>query len=631
MKALQEALAIKFKELLKSKDPKINNPQKAAEIIKKEYFATGPDKKNLKKSARDFKKKYGYTLKRNPFDEQIFQKRMKHVEACFDATLEVAKETAMKQIILDEIAQKQLKSADVKLKKGTFVNTFRSLHDLMHLNNTTEAKMHNEKVVSLMLYNQGLITKDQFITLRVKQMKETGTKGAVDFAILEADNPKKSLLDLIKAEVASLQKEAEYAEKGTEEILNFNQNNPEKLKKAFHAVEASRADLLRTGFMIYNDNKYGWGKNETQEEKDWVKENLDNYGCRNSIKYGAVDGMSNPYMAIMDTTEMIECFNSGKIKKIDDDYSALGRYRYDIGEQFSPHVLLAGVENDRIFNTKLEVMGMQGAESTSYAHGFTVYKKGDDILVTRDTVRSLMPFKMERRMAEPTELFKANAFADVTDLYEQYKECNTGKGSHAYDNMERALKNVMVATENFPKDTSKSSLDGYKKIFDTLQKKAKEYLEHKENDFRRRRIQEPEGGYKNHSQLAKNSYEKKRIELAESILKFTKSKMEAIEIVKQYKDTLDKQEELSNDVNPVMNQPELMNAAGDAEGKDENKKEDPKEKNQEGRVPTNYNEMVKQKDKEEGNVHKKRAQRSFSSDDIMKENPIFQMDSLAKK
>ena len=495
MKQLQEALTIKFKELLKKKDP-----QKAAQIIKKEYFATGPDKKNLKKSARDFKKKYGYTLRRSSDDEQVLQERMKHVEACFDATLEVAKETAMRQMLLDKIAKKQLKSAKVKLNKQQFVNTFRSLHDLMHLENTPEANQHNEKVVSLMLYNQKLITRDQFVALRTEQLKKANAVGIEDFVKAEADNPKEPLLDLIKSETASLQEKAQYAEKGTEDILDFYQNNPEKLKKAFRAVEASRADLFRTGFLIYEDNNYGWNKNATEQELAWVKENLDRYGCRNSTKYAPLDAMSNPYMSIMGITEMIECYDYGKVRNIEDDYSALGRYRYDVGLCLSPYALMSRVENDQKFNQNLEAMGMQGAEKTSYTLGFTVYKKGDDVLIARDTLSSTAPFKMKRNVAEPTDFFRANLFADVTELYEQYKECNTGTGSPQYDNMDAALKRIRTISELFPSDSG--SFDQYIELFKGLQTKAEEYLEHKEDDFRRRRIPEPEGGYKDHSQLA---------------------------------------------------------------------------------------------------------------------------------
>lgn len=625
MKQLQEALTIKFKELLKKKDP-----QKAAQIIKKEYFATGPDKKNLKKSARDFKKKYGYTLRRSSDDEQVLQERMKHVEACFDATLEVAKETAMRQMLLDKIAKKQLKSAKVKLNKKQFVNTFRSLHDLMHLENTPEANQHNEKVVSLMLYNQKLITEDQFVALRTEQMKKANIAGIEDFVALEAGDPKTPLLDLIKSEAASLQEKAQYAEKGTEDILNFYQNNPEKLKKAFRAVEASRADLFRTGFLIYEDNNYGWNKNATEQELAWVKENLDRYGCRNSTKYAPLDSMSNPYMSIMGITEMIECYDYGKVRNIEDDYSALGRYRYDVGLGLSPYALMSRMENDQKFNQNLEAMGMQGAKKTSYTLGFTVYKKGDDVLIARDTLSSTAPFKMKRDVAKPTEFFKANIRADVSELYEQYKECNTGTGSQAYDNIERALKNIKIATETFPDDTSKGSLDEYKEMFKNLKTMAKTYLEHKESDFRKRGITEPEGGYTNHSQLAKNSYERKRIELAESILKFTNSKIEAIDLVKQYKDTRDKLDKVQ-DINPTMNQPEIINAEVNvADKKDENEKENQPEKNPKDKIPTNIKELEKEQNKLEGK-EKTKEKRTKSSGNIMEENNKLQLDPPAKK
>ena len=135
MGSLQADLTEKFKELMKKKDP-----QKAAQIIKKEYFATGPDKKNLKKSVRDFQKQYGYTLKEMTAKEETLQKRMKHAEACFDATLEIAKEEAMKEMLLDKTVEDQLKRANVVLKKNKFVSTFRSFQALMHLGNTPEAK-----------------------------------------------------------------------------------------------------------------------------------------------------------------------------------------------------------------------------------------------------------------------------------------------------------------------------------------------------------------------------------------------------------------------------------------------------------------------------------------------------------
>lgn len=43
MTGLYEALIKKFQELLETK-----TPEKAAAIIKKEYYSTGPDRKNLK-------------------------------------------------------------------------------------------------------------------------------------------------------------------------------------------------------------------------------------------------------------------------------------------------------------------------------------------------------------------------------------------------------------------------------------------------------------------------------------------------------------------------------------------------------------------------------------------------------
>lgn len=631
MGSLQADLTEKFKELMKKKDP-----QKAAQIIKKEYFATGPDRKNLKKSVRDFKKQYGYTLKEMTVKEETLKKRMKHAEACFDATLEMAKEEAMKEMLLDKTIEDQLKRANVVLKKNKFVSKFRSFHALMHLENTPEANQHNEKVVSLMLYNQGLIDRDQFVTLRKEQMKKIYKSGIEDFANAEADSKKEQLLKLIKNEVASLQETAKDAEKGAADVLNINENDPEKLKKAIRAIESSRVSLLRTGHTVYEFSDYHWGQNATEEEKHWANENMNNYGCGNDVKYRVITGMSNPYSSIIEPLELVEYSNTlsdhERMVLSRDEASAFSNYMHDAGTILYYDVAEQRKTKEKDFEKKLETAGMQGAEKKQYPNGFTVYKKDDDIVIMKNEMNSLVPLKMELKPAKPTELVKANFKAEMVNFCEQYTERNKGvRGSSpAYDDMQQDLKRLRTISKNFPTDANEGNLTQYKYAFETLKTKAEAYLRHKEDDFRKRNIEEPEGGYKDHSQLAKNSYERKRIELAESILKFTNGKLEALDLAGKYKATMARKEALFAEPNPAMNQPEIINAGGNVADKDENAKEAQKEKNPKDKIPTNIKELEKEQNKLEGK-EKTKEKRTKSSGNIMEENNKLQLDPPAKK
>ncbi len=633
MGSLQADLTEKFKELMKKKDP-----QKAAQIIKKEYFATGPDKKNLKKSVRDFKKQHGYTLKEMTAKEETLQKRMKHAEACFDATLEIAKEQAMKEMLLDKIAKNQLKSANVVLAENKFVTTFRSFYDMIHLENTPEANLHNEKLVSLMLYNQRLINRDQFMKLRKEQMKKANVAISEDFIVIEADHKKEQLLDLIKEEATSLQEKAKDAEKGAADVLNINENDPEKLKKAIRAIETSRLSLFRTGYTVHTWNDYRWNQSATAEEKQWLDDNLQHYGVMNDRKYRLISSMSNPYSSIIEPLELVEysstLSDNDRLALQRDEASAFSNYMYDAGTALYFEVLEKRSEEEKKFEKKLETAGMQGAEKTQYVNGFTVYKKDDDVVIMKNEMSSLVPLKMEIKPAKPTELVKANFKAEMVNFCEQYTERNKGvRGSSpAYDDMQQDLKRLRTISKNFPTDANAGNLTQYKYAFETLKTKAEAYLAHKEEDFRRRNIPEPEGGYKDHSQLAKNSYERKRIELAESILKFTNSKLAQLDLASKYKVTMTKKEALFSEPNPAMNQPEIINAVENGADKAGNVNEDQPEKNPKDKIPTNIKELEKEQIRLEGKEKtKKKAERTKSSGNIMEENNKLQLDPPAKK
>ncbi len=538
-KTLQEALTEKFVKLLKSKDP-----EKAARIIKKEYFATGPDKKDPMKSAMDFKKKYGYTLKMaNKLDgeNEQAQHRMEHAEACFDAMAETAKEGAMRQVLMDKLIAKQLKSAKVKLQQNQKVEKFRCLFDMMHLGNTPEAKLHNEKVVSLMLLNQGLITPEKYKMLRTNQLRKANR---ADNRLVEeeAADPKKSFLDLIRQEVASLQENAKYAKQGASDILNVDQNDPERLKKAFRAITDSHRDLLTTGLNLYEMKAYNWKDSATEDEIKWYKENLTNYGTRNVKKYGPIYGMANPFSAIMEPEEMLEYRSMKNINKIgnpkDENFDALNQYFVDIGETSNWKHELQKMENDKKFEDRIPDLGWPTARKKEYLQGFTVYRNGDDVLITKSEMCSLVPYTEKLRMAKPAEFATDKLMAELAEFREQYKERNTGRSSESYDAINNVLENVYWTSFSIPNQANCVGLLPIKEQLEELQKLTNAYLKHKEEDFRKRRIPEPEGGYKNHSSLAKNSYEKKRIELAESMLKFTKSKLKAIELTTKYEETV---------------------------------------------------------------------------------------------
>ncbi len=608
MGSLQEDLIVRFMKLMKKKDP-----QKAAQIIKKEYFATGPDKKNLKKSVRDFKKKYGYTPREITAKEETLQKRMKHAEACFDAELEMAKEEAMKEMLLDKMVKNQLKRANVQLEKNKFVDTFRCFQDLMHLENTPEANLHNEKVVSLMLYNQGLITRDQFVTLRTEQMKKANVTGIVDFVNSEADNKKEHLLNLIKDEVASLQEKAKDAEKGAADVMNINENDPEKLKKAIRAIETSRLSLFRTGYTVYTFGTYGWG-NSADEEKKWATDNMRDYGCGNDRKYRMIDSMSNPYSSIIEPLEFLEYYNtlSGKERKAleADEPFAFGRYMNDAGSIIYAEVLEKRLQVEDEFEKKLKTNGISNAKKTQYVNGFTVYKKDDDVVIMKCEMSSLAPLKAELKPAQPTEIVKANFRAEMVNFCEQYAERNKKRSSPAYDGMEQTLKRLKELSRNFPMDVNEGGLQQYKYAFNDLKTKAEKYLKHKEDDFRTRKIPEPEGGYKDHSSLARSSYERKRIELAESILKFANGKLEALDLAGKYKATMEKKRALIDEPNPAMKEPVP-----------ENKE----------RVLMNFNEIVNEKNKSEGKENNKDKMFGTSGkDNIINTDHKLQMDPLGK-
>ncbi len=628
MKELKAMLEERYKELLKKK-----GPQKAAQIMKKEYFATGPDKKNLKKSVRDFQKKYGYSLKSISSKEETLQNRMKHAEACFDAMLDVVKKSAMQQMLLEKIAKEQLKKANVVLPRGKAVETYRCLHEMMHLENTPEAKLHNEQVVSLMLYNQKLISEDKFKALRTEQMKNANIIGISDFVKMEAESPKETLLDLIKTEIASFKREAEGAEKSAADILNIKENNPEKLKKAFRTIYASQAELLKTGANLYLSSPYYWQNAAAQEEVQWAREEMFNYGCRNNMKYQSLNNIVNPYFAIMEPEEMSDCYQRGKIRlNQDDSYSALNRYVFDAGKFLSERSEFNKVENDKAFNKKLEKAGMQGAQESLCAHGFIVYKKDNDVVITKNGVSSLAPLKIDWKLAKPTELLKTNFRAEIRDLCEQSAERNKKKSSPAYDNMVTKLKDIQSMSKALTDDLSEGDLSQCRVRLEKLKEEAEKYLAHKEDDFRKRNKPVPEDGYKNHySELARSSYERKRIELAESVLKFAEGKLAAIDLVGKYMTTMANKAVQFEDPNPAMNRPEMINAGGDIAGNAAKEKEDKKEEKKQAKVLTNINEIINEKDKEEGKEHKEKTQKNSGSNQIVKENPKLQMDPLAKK
>lgn len=133
------------------------------------------------------------------------KQKMKHMDACFDAILEDTKEIAMKRVLLQNTIEQQLKSANVVLKENQTVDDFRCLHDLMHLGNTPEEELHNNQVVSLMLYNQGLIEEEQFRKLRTGQLDKAKKPGK-DLVDSEVKDKKKALVNLVRDEVTSLKK-----------------------------------------------------------------------------------------------------------------------------------------------------------------------------------------------------------------------------------------------------------------------------------------------------------------------------------------------------------------------------------------------------------------------------------------
>ncbi len=543
--SLQDAITAKFVKLLKSKDP-----EKAARIIKKEYFATGPDKEDLEKSVSDFSKKYGYILKSS--DSSVRNRRMKFAESRFDAMMEAAKEGAMREVLMDKLIAKQLKSAKVKLQKNQKVEKFSCLYDLMHLENTPEARLHNEKVVSLMLLNQGLISPEKYKTLRTNQLRK---ENRADNMLVEeeAADPKKSFLDLIRQEVAALQKNAKYAEQGALDIMDSKQNDPEKLRKAFHAIADSRRDILTKGHNLYEMDTYDWKRSATEDEKKWVEENLLNYGTGNADRYCQIYGLANPYFSIIEPEEMLEYRILNPKNKIgnpkDENFDALNQYFVDTGIASVDKHQLQKMDNEEKFEEKLKKLGMQGAQKSDYLNGFTVYKKDKDVVITKSEVRSLAPFTEKMRMTKHSELLCNNLTYELRDFMEQCQERNTGRSSPSYQAMELSISNALVSGIAFRDEASHAEINEFKKSLVNLQKTADAYLKHKEADFRKRRIPQPVGGYKNHSRLAKNSYERKRIELAESILKFTKNKLEVINLTNQYRETLSKSS-LHNAKNP---------------------------------------------------------------------------------
>ena len=556
MTGLYEALIKKFQELLETK-----TPEKAAAIIKKEYYSTGPDRKNLKKSVREFRKNYKVLPETMKASKTELKQKMKHMDACFDAILEDTKEVAMKRVLLQNTIEQQLKSANVVLKENQTVDDFRCLHDLMHLENTPEAELHNNQVVSLMLYNQGLIEEEQFRKLRTGQLDKAKKPGK-DLVDSEVKDKKKALVNLVRDEVTSLKKKAEGAENLVSDILNVNENDPEKLKKAYRAIGASHSYLFDTGERMFSTSTYGWDKTATEDEKKWAKENLDKFGTENECKYYVTPVIANPYSAIISPEDIIDYMQShrGSVSNVEaDDFSLVVQYVGDTGKLWNEYMVQIAQNNTNYEKGKLEKAGMSGAKSIPYGHGLTVYKKDEDVLITKNEIKSWVPCTVELREAKPNELLKEKLSSEIIETLEQYKERNKWKSSKTFNELERSLNAVRDMSGNIKEDITKEDLEQYRNVFKELQSKANAYLEHKEKDFRKRNIPEPEGGYKKHSRLAKSDYEKKRILLAESILKFTKKKMEVLDLTGKYIDTLEKKKDLLQEKKNVKNGNEAKN------------------------------------------------------------------------
>ncbi len=506
------------------REDKLYTPEKAKENARQSFLKFGPDRKNLKKSLKEYRKNNpGHSAaKFLTATEAELQERMRHSSLCFDAMMDVAAEAAQKRVCLDETIARML-------GKDASLNALRCMWDLMETGKTPEAKDHNEHVVMLMALNEGDITDEQYRQFRVKQLTEKAPNAA-EIADNELNDRANALFTLMKKKAEALHKEAEGFEQALQDIMNVQEMDPEKLKKAYKIVDAATCSLLRCGNSAMNDAKTHYGWDFTPEEERWIKTNMDDFGCANDRAARLVSNVANPYFAILDSVELMGSFDKPTLKKGEDlVFSPLARFCHEAQFQAGGELITNIGEVEKDFKTELNRLGMRDARGEEHSLFFKIYKKDGDVLVTKNEVVSRSPISTKVELDAAGDLVGERFRSEIEDFCEMCDARNKWTSSKAFNKMKDELKGLRNTT--LSSNPSSEELDRFEKGIEALKKKTEIYLEKKQKDIAKR----------NKGTEGKNDYEKNRIDFAKKLKAFTEEKLEQLQLVKAHQMTRQKQ------------------------------------------------------------------------------------------
>ena len=482
------------------------------------------------------------------FSPEVMKQRYDYSVKCMEVMQQIVREHVQRAVIFDETA-KQLFREDFGAEVLNQVHPRRWFENLLRLDDTPEAKAHNELVVSLVMLGESYARNDReagdarFRRVRLDYYQNTMgmSQHDAELAVIdEVDYGLQKLVDLTE-EAMEHNPTLEQSDAARDAILSgAAENEPGGLERAYRTIMNPGSAIAWNIANACDDfNSFGMNVNKA----DFRKYEMDSSSVHDCV----IQHVANPFYAILDAAELVNAGASGLPPRRGDPpqnnaaqsyggdlFNGLYQSREDYALKALPRFALTASNSAGVRN--------QPNDIKIYSD-----RKGHTVIVACDPVDLSDGLILGNHLDMPGRLLSSAGYSDkIEELLKKSTEKDRFmRSSGQYRDLKRAL-NAMP--KQIPDNLSVQEARELERKFADLKKAARAYLKRKDDQFAERGTTE-----------GKDDYEKTRYAFAKAALDFTDEMDTRVKFIREHTETMEKvlAVEAEDARNPIPGDPNL--------------------------------------------------------------------------